>query len=137
MPRSVCYDGRMSQTNEEIASQALEAIQAALRIVDLWLPYGEVTEEHEEEAKALCAMKQQFENVVENARAEGLIKNEGIWWCNSHNRVATHLDKKGRHCCDPNLGGICIPCRSVLLPVKIVNEFLLVSRNIRLEANND
>ena len=38
-----------------------------------------------------------------------------IWWCNSHNRIATHLDDKSRHCCNPNLGGILIPCRCVEL----------------------
>lgn len=31
-------------------------------------------------------------------------------WCNSHNRIATHIDKDGKRCCDPSLGGILLPC---------------------------
>ncbi|HYT44117.1 MAG TPA: hypothetical protein VEP90_17385 [Methylomirabilota bacterium] len=37
------------------------------------------------------------------------------WWCNSHNRRATHIDSRERHCCAPNLGGIMIPCDAVNL----------------------
>jgi hypothetical protein len=53
--------------NKELTLQMLEAIQGALRISDLWYPLSEFSEEHAEEAKALCVMKQQFENVVKNA----------------------------------------------------------------------
>lgn len=37
-----------------------------------------------------------------------------LWWCNSHQRRATHLWRGERHC-DPNLGGILLPCRAVNL----------------------
>ena len=40
----------------------------------------------------------------------------GTWWCNSHQRVATHVDKNGERCCAPHLGGIMIPCCVVLAP---------------------
>lgn len=42
--------------------------------------------------------------------------DEGVWWCDAHNRQATHLINMvshpdfGKHCCDPILGGIMIPC---------------------------
>lgn len=36
------------------------------------------------------------------------------WWCDSHNRWATHTCTKGIHkdspCCDPKLPGITLPC---------------------------
>lgn len=33
------------------------------------------------------------------------------WFCTSHQRRATHVrERDGYHCCDPSLGGICIPC---------------------------
>lgn len=38
-----------------------------------------------------------------------------IYWCNSHQRKATHIDKNGRHKCDPTLGGITLPCFVVVL----------------------
>jgi hypothetical protein len=44
-----------------------------------------------------------------------------LWWCNSHRRRATHLllrdgfDLSESHCCDPNLGGILLPCMCVNL----------------------
>jgi hypothetical protein len=43
---------------------------------------------------------------------------EGVYWCNHHNREATHEDKRGR-CCDPTLGGILIPCQVVFSPMRI------------------
>ena len=34
-----------------------------------------------------------------------------LWWCNSHGREATHTDPKtGARRCDPNKGGVTIPC---------------------------
>lgn len=43
-----------------------------------------------------------------------------LWWCNTHRREATHIHRKTygdtveiRHCCDPKLGGIMIPCLCV------------------------
>lgn len=47
-----------------------------------------------------------------------------LWWCNSHRRRATHIFKD-RHCCNPNLGGIMIPCQCVdltgLVEVNVLN----------------
>lgn len=44
---------------------------------------------------------------------------EELWWCNSHERIATHLIlRKGMepcHVCDPKLGGILLPCKCVNL----------------------
>lgn len=41
------------------------------------------------------------------------------WWCNVHERRATHiLQREGmedHHDCDPDLGGITMPCRCVRL----------------------
>jgi hypothetical protein len=35
-----------------------------------------------------------------------------IWWCDVHDREATHPDKwTGEYQCDPKLGGITMPCR--------------------------
>jgi hypothetical protein len=35
-----------------------------------------------------------------------------IWWCDVHDRQATHPDKRtGEYQCDPKLGGIMMPCR--------------------------
>lgn len=41
---------------------------------------------------------------------------EGMWWCAAHGREATYVDKKGRHCCDPKLGGLLLPCSVELIP---------------------
>lgn len=38
------------------------------------------------------------------------------WWCESHEREATHVNKKGEHECDPQLGGILLCCK--VIPVK-------------------
>lgn len=40
------------------------------------------------------------------------------WWCNSHERWATHVWSNGdirgwQHCCAPSLGGILLPCFAV------------------------
>lgn len=45
--------------------------------------------------------------------------SDGVWWCNSHQRQATHTDAKGRHCCNPKLGGILLPCNVVFAPMSI------------------
>lgn len=39
----------------------------------------------------------------------------GVWWCETHNRLATHKDKNGRRACDPKLAGITIPCKVVFV----------------------
>ena len=44
---------------------------------------------------------------------------EGIWWCNSHGRAATHVKPDGDHCCAPRLGGIMIPCFTVFAPMTV------------------
>lgn len=36
------------------------------------------------------------------------------WWCTSHRRDATATDKDGKPCCDPAMGGICIPCHAIV-----------------------
>jgi len=40
-----------------------------------------------------------------------------IWWCASHKRPATHIDRRGKHCCDPALGGILLPCFTMPTPM--------------------
>jgi hypothetical protein len=40
---------------------------------------------------------------------------QGIWWCNTHKREATHTNEYGEHLCDPKLSGILMPCRTVFL----------------------
>jgi len=46
-----------------------------------------------------------------------------LWWCNSHGRKADFIcvrypgDK--HHCCDPQLGGILLPCYCVDLTDEI------------------
>lgn len=37
-------------------------------------------------------------------------EKNGIWWCFTHYREATHVEKDGRHRCDPKLAGIMMPC---------------------------
>lgn len=32
------------------------------------------------------------------------------WWCNTHQRKATFVTETGKHKCDPQLGGITMPC---------------------------
>jgi hypothetical protein len=43
----------------------------------------------------------------------------GTWWCNSHQREATHTRADGTRCCDPKLGGILLPCFVVHAPMTI------------------
>ena len=50
------------------APDMLGAIQGALRIADLWMPGPDCDPE---EAKALCLMKKQFEEVVRKAMEKG------------------------------------------------------------------
>lgn len=38
-----------------------------------------------------------------------------LWWCNTHQRRAAHIDSWGKHKCDPHLPGIMIPCNCVNL----------------------
>jgi len=44
----------------------------------------------------------------------------GLWWCNSHNRRATHIRSTDRqHCCAPGQSGILLPCNSINLTDEI------------------
>lgn len=66
----VTNDERVATANARLmamSTEMLEALQAAMRIVDLWLPGGDVSEEHEEETKTLSLMAMMFENVIEKA----------------------------------------------------------------------
>ena len=45
--------------------------------------------------------------------------DERLFWCNSHQRKATHVDTHGKPECNPELGGIMIPCRVVDLTDKV------------------
>lgn len=49
------------------APEMLEALRSAMRIKDLWLPIGDVSDEHAEEAKALSQMAMMFESVINKA----------------------------------------------------------------------
>lgn len=42
---------------------------------------------------------------------------DGMWWCKSHRRRATHTDALGRYHCDPGLVGIFPPC-DVIFTIK-------------------
>ena len=46
-----------------------------------------------------------------------------IWWCNSHERMAT-FRQGTKYICDPKLGGITLPCFTVNLTgqVEIVDD---------------
>ena len=44
------------------------------------------------------------------------------YWCDAHNREATHTNKRGKHECDPKLGGITIPCHVVKLTDVVVDH---------------
>lgn len=37
-------------------------------------------------------------------------KEKELWWCNTHQREATAIDKDGKRRCDPGLSGIMLPC---------------------------
>jgi hypothetical protein len=40
-----------------------------------------------------------------------LLADNRLYWCNSHQRRATHVNTyNGFLSCDPNLGGILLPC---------------------------
>lgn len=41
----------------------------------------------------------------------------GMFWCNAHERIATHINEDGRRQCDPQLGGIMLPCSVVFAPI--------------------
>lgn len=47
---------------------------------------------------------------------------EGVYWCNSHSREATHINERKERCCDPRLGGILLPCRVILAPIKLEHD---------------
>lgn len=34
------------------------------------------------------------------------------YWCDTHNRKATHINSLVEPCCDPKLGGIMMPCKT-------------------------
>jgi len=40
------------------------------------------------------------------------------WWCDTHKRRATHIlvreGMEDEHCCDPDLGGITMVCKTKL-----------------------
>ena len=60
-----------------------------------------------------------MEKMKELHAGDGFFEAEGVWWCNSHKRQATHTDAHGRRCCDPALGGILLPCNVVFAPMSI------------------
>lgn len=51
--------------------------------------------------------------------AEYIKNNDGVWWCNSHQRKAEYISLKegylihNEHCCNPRLGGILLPCNCI------------------------
>lgn len=53
-------------------------------------------------------------------RREKYKNARGIYWCNVHQRPATYSQSSdGRRCCNPNLGGILVPCDVVFAPMRI------------------
>lgn len=47
-------------------------------------------------------------------RAEYRLDSSGrIWWCNAHQRRATHVRDETEHCCEPGLVGAPLPCKAV------------------------
>ncbi|HNC40306.1 MAG TPA: hypothetical protein PK522_00830, partial [Nitrosomonas sp.] len=48
---------------------AVEVIEAALRLQDLWLYHGKISVEHAHEANALNLMKHRFEESLEKIKA--------------------------------------------------------------------
>ena len=58
-----------------------------------------------------------------------------LWWCNSHNRRATHQYPDGRHRCDPSKGGILLPCVVVDLTGQL--EFISEPANPDYELGGD
>lgn len=59
--------------------------------------------------------------------------SDGVWWCNAHQRLATHTDANGRHFCDPALGGILLPCHAVFKP----NSAMCLSKVITADHELD
>jgi hypothetical protein len=51
----------------------------------------------------------------------------GTWWCNSHQREATAIDRQGVRRCDPALGGILLPCHVVYVDAIVEDDGLLPS----------
>jgi len=61
-------------------------------------------------------------------------KADGSWWCNSHKRPATHVRIKDdgsspERVCDPNLGGILLPCDCVRIENR--EEWLMDTPEVR------
>ena len=66
----VTNDERVATANARlmaVSTEMLEALQAAIRIKDIWLPIGDVSDEYIEEAKALSLMAMMFESVIKKA----------------------------------------------------------------------
>ena len=57
-----------------------------------------------------------------------------IIWCNVHHREATHKYPDGTPRCNPNLGGILLPCLVKPFTVKEVEE-LDEKLQLNLESN--
>lgn len=58
-----------------------------------------------------------------------------FWWCNSHNRPATHLWGT-KHVCDPRLGGILLPCSCVSAKeLRVILTFIETDDGLSLKAN--
>ena len=63
-------------------------------------------------------------------------RSEGIWWCNAHQREATHMrESDGKICCDPKLPGIMLPCMVVFAPVNPEWEKLGPEADIHFMVN--
>jgi len=60
-------------------------------------------------------------------------EDEGMWWCNTHQREATYIDKRGEHCCHPRKGGIAFPCSVVFAQMEIVAINLDNDKDIKKE----
>ena len=45
--------------------------------------------------------------------------HKGIWWCNTHSRMATHINDIGERCCNPRHGNFTVSCRVVYLRMKL------------------
>lgn len=65
------------------------------------------------------------------------VVGQGLWWCNSHGREATHTNKRGERCCDPKLGGILLPCRAIFAPIEYVDGRRLVVNPAWLNASHE
>jgi len=57
-----------------------------------------------------------FRSLLDKAEKNGDCVNlSRKYWCNTHQREATHITINGKLCCDPKLGGILLPCSVVIL----------------------